>query len=156
MIEFIAYIDGDNTYDIADITPMIELIEKNQSIDVVIGNRFPKRDKGTIKFINLVGNRIFSFLISILVRQIIIDSQSGLRAFRKETAVLMTEILVSSCFEIETEMIIKLAKNKLKIKEIPISYMVGEGQTKLRPFRDGFKILMEITKNIFYRPKRKN
>ncbi len=152
-LNYIAYIDGDNTYDPFDIPLMIDLIEKNQSVDMVIGNRFPKREKGTIKLINLFGNRIFSFLISVLARQLIIDTQSGLRVFKYETAKLMTEILESRGFEIETEMIMKLVKNNVRIKEIPISYVKGDGITKLKPFRDGSKILREIGKNIFYRPK---
>jgi len=35
--------------------------------DMIIGNRFPKREKGTITKFNMLGNRFFSKLISILV-----------------------------------------------------------------------------------------
>ena len=146
-VNFVAYIDGDNTYDPSDIKHIHELMKKESQYDMIIGNRFPKREKSTITRLNMLGNRFFSKLISILVKQKIVDSQSGLRIMSKDVLDFFTKSLKSKNFEIETEMIVKAAKEGYKIGEIPINFYKRDGDTKLNPFIDGFRILRTIFKS---------
>ncbi len=146
-VDFIAYIDGDNTYDPSDINHIYRRMKKESQYDLMIGNRFPKREKGTITRLNMLGNKVFSKLISILVKQKIVDSQSGLRIMSKDVADFLVKTLKSRNFEIETEMIVKAAKVGYKIGETPINYYKRDGDTKLDPLIDGFRILKTIFKS---------
>jgi len=65
----------------------------------------------------------------------------------KDVADFFTKSLKSKNFEIETEMIVKAAKEGYKIGEIPISYNKRDGNSKLNPFIDGFRILKTIFKS---------
>ena len=148
-VSYVAYIDGDSTYDPEDIKQIYEIMRGESQYDMIIGNRFPRREKGTITRINMLGNRIFSGLISLIVRQKIIDSQSGLRVFSKDVLDVFSKSLKSRNFEIETEMIVVASKNGYKIGEIPINYYKRDGITKLNPLVDGFRILKTIFRSAF-------
>ncbi|UJG41572.1 MAG: glycosyltransferase family 2 protein [Candidatus Heimdallarchaeum aukensis] len=150
-IEYIAYLDGDSTYDPYDIKILLDKMLNEKKLDVIIGNRLPKREKGSIKFINIIGNYLFSFLISLISRVKISDSQSGLRLLSKKATMIYSDCLESSGFDIETEMIIKGSRKGIKFGEVPVSYRCREGNSKLNPFRDGFKILKTIIKYSFKR-----
>jgi len=146
-ISYVAYIDGDNTYDPGDIKHLYNFISEKQKIDIVIGNRFPKRQKNTITRLNMIGNKFFSILVSRLIKQRITDTQSGLRIISRNAVEFLSDSLESKYFEIETEMIMKAAKKGFLIDEKPIEFYKREGETKLNPIRDGFKILKTIMKN---------
>ncbi len=147
----VAYLDGDNTYDPDDLPKLFEVTSQRKKSDLVIGNRFPLREKGTITKINMIGNRIFSLLISIITRQKIIDTQSGFRLLNKEVTEFVSKNLTSANFEIETEMIIRTSKRGFKIREIKINYFKREGTSKLNPFFDGFRILKTIFQSLFFK-----
>lgn len=82
----------------------------------------------------------------LLTRKLITDSQTGLRAFKKE---FLQEISLESYgYEIETEITVKSLKNGFKLKEIPIScHKRRHNISKLRILSDGFKILKAILKS---------
>lgn len=146
-VSYVAYLDGDNTYDPEDIRTLYLEIQNDHDCDLLIGNRFPKREKGTITRLNMIGNKIFSKLVSKIVKQKITDTQSGLRVMSKEVIEFLSNSLESKNFEIETEMIIKTAKKGFKIGEIPIRYSKRDGETKLNPLQDGFRILRTIIRS---------
>ena len=146
-VNYVAYIDGDSTYDPKDIKQIYELMERNTHYNMIIGNRFPKREKGTITRLNMLGNRIFSLLLRFITRQKIVDSQSGLRVISKDVLDVFSTSLKSKNFEIETEMIVVAAKNGYKIREKPINYYKRDGKSKLNPIIDGFRIFRTIVKS---------
>ncbi|UJG44375.1 MAG: glycosyltransferase family 2 protein [Candidatus Heimdallarchaeum endolithica] len=145
-IDYIAYLDGDSTYDPNDIKLLLNKMLEEKKLDVIIGNRLPNREKNSIKFVNIIGNYLFSFLIRLITKVKITDSQSGLRLLSKKATIIYSNCLESSGFDIETEMIIKGAKKGLKFGEVPVSYKCRNGYSKLNPFKDGYKILKTIIK----------
>jgi hypothetical protein len=53
--------------------------------------------------------------------------------------------LKSGTYEIESEMLVKIARRKFRIDEVPVSFEQRTfGVTTLDPIVDGFKILMSI------------
>jgi hypothetical protein len=73
----------------------------------------------------------------------ITDSQSGYRAVKRE--VLRSQKLKSGEYEIESEMLVKTAKKKFRITEVPISFEQRTyGRSGVDPVVDGFKILLSI------------
>ncbi len=142
----VVFIDGDLTYDISEVNNLIEPIIKDK-YDMVIGNRLNgKREKNSITRFNLIGNWIFSILIRLFHGSIITDTQTGYRALSKSCINNILPHLKSNSFDIETEMNIIVARKKLKIYDVPISYYCRpiDSYSKLNPMKIGLKILWRI------------
>lgn len=135
---FIVMSDGDATYDLSQLDPMIEPLK--QGYDMVIGNRL----KGTMESKSMpwlhkhIGNPLFNFLIGLIARQRMGDVLSGLRSFTREAWAAMAP--VSTGFELESEMCLRAGRHKLKVKDVPISYAVRRAPSKLRGLTHGWAI----------------
>jgi len=92
--------------------------------DVVIGSRYAGRFYTFPR--NVIGNFGLNFITNLfsfgpdglLKHQWLGDTQSGYRAFRVDALKKMN--LISNRYEIEGEVVFEIAKNNLKVKEIPI------------------------------------
>ncbi|MFH1967852.1 MAG: glycosyltransferase family 2 protein [bacterium] len=135
--KYIFMADADATYDFKEIPNFLNQLKNGQ--DMVIGNRFAGRiEEGAMPFSNrCIGNPALSFILRLFFSASINDSQSGMRAIKKQA--LLKLRLRTTGMEFASEMIIKAIKNKLKIKEIPINYRKRKGKSKLRPYSDAWK-----------------
>ena len=86
----------------------------NHEADVVIGSRFQKESPKNIPKIKLVGNKIFSKLVSWLVGQKFTDTQTGFRAYSKDA---LLNISVVNDFTYTQEALIDLKFKNLRILE---------------------------------------
>jgi len=135
--KYIFMADADGTYDFNEIPGFIKYL--NQGYDFVLGNRFAgKMEEGAMPFLNKrLGNPVLSSILRLFFFTKIIDTQSGMRAIKKDS--LKKLKLQTAGMEFASEMIIKAIKNNFKIKEAPINYYKRKGQSKLRPFSDAWK-----------------
>jgi hypothetical protein len=85
---------------------------------------------------NRIGSRILSGLIGLEVA----DSQSGFRLV--EAGRLRALRLTATGYEIETEMLIKLARAGASIGRLPIPARYDGASSKLRSVRDTFRTCM--------------
>ncbi|WP_394144706.1 glycosyltransferase family 2 protein [Vibrio atypicus] len=133
--------DGDNTYD-ATAAPILvdELI--NNNLDMVIGRR--SKDKSAYPAGHVLGNKGFSLLINYFFKSGLQDVFSGYRVMSRRF--VKTIPVLSDGFQIETELTVHALHHKFPIKEIDTDYRERpEGtSSKLRTFKDGFKILSFI------------
>lgn len=121
----IVHIDADGQYIPEEIPIFVKEVEKGS--DLVLGSRF----KGKIEHMSLIkrlGNYAFSYLLSAIIKKKISDFQTGFRAFTREVA---EKVKVSSRFTYTQEQIIKAAKQKFKVTEIPISFNRRHGKSRL-------------------------
>ena len=140
----IIFTDADFTYPASYFPIMIQELKKGA--DLVLGSRFKKGVNNMLIF-NRVGNKIFSIIATYITCSSVTDGQTGLRAFRKE---LFKELDVKAkSLEYETKMTVRAAKLGYKIVEVPIRYRKRIGKSKLRPVRDGVKMLFSLV-NIAY------
>ena len=138
-------VDGDDTYPAEMVHELIKPIEE-QKADMVIGDRL---SNGTYKKenkrkIHSLGNSMVRGSINKLFGTNLRDIMTGYRAFNK---IFVKNIpVLSSKFEIETEMTLHALDKKFIIKEIPIVYRDRpEGSTsKLNTVKDGMKVLKTI------------
>ena len=115
-------LDSDGQHYPKDIPRLLEKIK--ESYDVVIGSRYAGRFYTFPR--NVIGNfglnfitNLFSYgLLNLFRHKWLGDTQSGYRAFKAGTIKKMN--LESKRYEIEGEMVFEIAKNNLKVKEIPI------------------------------------
>jgi len=134
-------LDADGTYEPKDIVKMAEIIQSGEA-DFVIGDRFANMDKKAMTKLNKIGNKALSAIARKMLRTGVSDSQCGLRAFRSDLANIFYTTSMGMPFA--TEMLAATNTYQIKIKEIPTSYHVRIGETKLTPFQDGSRILSTI------------
>ncbi len=145
--EIIATIDSDGSHRPEELPKLLAPVINNQ-VDLVIGSRFSTQKTGLGKRINVAGVHIFNILIRLLTGAVVSDSQSGYRVMK--SFVLGDLNLKSGEYEIESEMLLKIAKQRFRIKEVPISFEQRTyGVSKLDPIIDGFKILLSILTAFF-------
>jgi len=149
---YVIMLDGDNTYDPREMLRLIEPIE-NDFCDVVIGSRLGgKVTKNAFKAQNRFVNTLYTSLVRGFYGVNITDVLSGFFAWRGDVIIGMREHLQSGGFSIEMEMISKLVKLDYAIYSVPITYNVREGETKIESLKDGLKILLTLSRNLFWAP----
>ena len=141
------FTDSDNEIDIVDLNKVIEKF-RNPEIAAVYGSRFLNVSLKTVRSMGIeryLANRLFTLISNIRNNQKLTDSQTAVKSFKLD---LLEKLdLKSSGFNIESEIVRALSKNKVKIYEVPISYFprsVKEG--KKISFKDGLIVLKELFK----------
>jgi glycosyltransferase involved in cell wall biosynthesis len=148
--DYIVLMDGDGTYDAADIPKLLEPLMKDEA-DLVNGDRFANMHDGAMRSLNLVGNRLLTKVGNSLFRTDINDSQSGLKAFSR--GILTNVALLDKGFSACSELIAEAAKAHLRIAEVGITYKPRIGETKLNPVSAGPAIFWSSLKMLVdYRP----
>lgn len=116
--KYIIIQDGDLEYYPSDYPKLLKLLEENKA-DFVIGNRWSKRNKRGY-FLAQLGNWYLTTLINILFGCKLADAYTCYKIGKLD---LWKQLkLVSNRFEIEAEIVTKIAQNGYKIKEVPIRY----------------------------------
>jgi glycosyltransferase involved in cell wall biosynthesis len=140
--EIIITIDSDGSHSPEELPRLLTLFLQEKA-DLVIGSRYLSQKPVATKKLNAVGVSLFNFLIKILIRVEVSDSQSGYRVMN--ASVLKHMCLESRGYEIESEMLVKTVQQGFKIREVPISFEQRTyGASRLDPMLDGFKILFSI------------
>jgi len=144
--DFVFMLDADFTYPATYIPEMLEVLR--QGAPVVLGSRLKgKREDGAITRLNVVGNRLLTFLANILYRTRISDLCTGYWGLRSE--VIPALKLAADGFQIEAELFAQLSKKGYRIAEVPIHYRRREGKAKLSSLKDGFKIAWMLLRRRF-------
>ncbi len=153
--DFVVMLDGDDTYRPEEILRLIEPLQSN-FCTVVVGSRlYGKMSEGSMKRFNLMANYLYTFLVRVLFGVNITDVLTGYYAWNRKAIVNLRSHLVSEGFAIEMEMMTKMAKLDEVIYSVPISYHSRAGESNLRPFVDGAKIMITLIKNLFWNPTEK-
>jgi glycosyltransferase involved in cell wall biosynthesis len=140
--EIITTIDSDGSHRPEELPRLLAPILQGKA-DLVIGSRYLSQKPVAAKKLNAVGVRLFNFLIKLLTRTAVSDSQSGYRVMKG--SVLRDMRLKSIGYEIESEMLVKTARQGFRVREVPISFEQRTyGVSRLDPVADGFRILFSI------------
>lgn len=147
-------IDGDDTYPLENAREMVDLV-LNKHADMVVGDRLSSTyfEENKRPFHNF-GNSIVRKSINVLFKSDIKDIMTGYRAFNY--AFVKTFPVISTGFEIETEMTIHAVNYNLQVENVVVDYRDRpEGsESKLNTYSDGARVLFKILqlfKN--YRPR---
>jgi glycosyltransferase involved in cell wall biosynthesis len=134
--------DGDLTYDPAAAPAMVDLLLAEQ-LDMIVGTR-KHEEADAYRGGHVLGNRLFTGLLSGLFGRSFSDIFSGYRVFSRRF--VKSFPVLSSGFEIETEISVHALELRMPVGEVETSYGVRpEGsQSKLSTYRDGWRILKTI------------
>ncbi len=132
-------LDGDGQHLPEDIPVLLRVAEQTGA-DLVIGARsFDRARMPRARYYsNTIGSRLASALVGCEIR----DSQSGFRLFRLDK--LDETKLRSRCYELEMEVLIKMARSGCTIAHAPVHmvYDHGQARSKMKPVRDTVSICL--------------
>ena len=134
--------DGDLTYDPNAAPEMVRQLVSEQ-LDMVVGTR-QHEAKEAYRGGHVLGNRLFTGLLSRLFGRSFSDIFSGYRVFSRRF--VKSFPVLSEGFEIETEMSVHALELRMPVGEVETAYGARpEGsESKLSTYRDGWRILKTI------------
>ena len=131
--EIVIVQDADREYDPTEIPAVILPILEGRA-DVVYGSRFlVRRATRVLYFYHYLANKSLTFFSNLFTNLNMTDIETGYKAFRGD--IIRSMVIVSTRFGFEVEVTAKVAKLKIAIYEVPISYY---GRT----YAEGKKITM--------------
>lgn len=143
-IEADAYVlvDGDGTYDAASATSMVERL-LGDSLDMVNGARVATTGNA-YRPGHALGNKLLTGTVAFIFGDRIRDMLSGYRVLSRRFVKSFPALATG--FETETELTVHALELRLPIAEVDTPYRerTAGSQSKLRTFRDGFRILKTI------------
>lgn len=135
--ELIGFLDADGTYP-PEYFPQLCRAALN-GMDLVIGSRMAGEDS-KMPLTRRIGNLFFATLLTLLGRQKVTDSASGMRVFKRE--ILEQIYPLPDGLNLTPVMSTRAMHEGITIGEIPIPYSERVGRSKLSVIRDG-RIFLE-------------
>ena len=141
--DYYLMIDGDDTYPADSAADLLAPVMAGDA-DMAIGARLAAYDDKSFRPLHVFGNKLVRGMINLIFGVKLTDILSGYRAFNRR--VVNCVPVVSSGFEVETELTIHSLYYRLKLVEVQVPYGVRpDGSvSKLRTFRDGFRVLWKL------------
>ena len=151
--EVIAILDADISVDPESLSDFFELIETKKA-DFVNGTRLVyAMEKGSMRFINNLGNRIFQFIIALIIRLPLTDSLCGTKVFKRDLyeKILLWQSTVKAVDPFcDFDLLFSSAFVGEKILEVPIHYRARTyGKTQIKRFKDGFKLINYLLRSFY-------
>jgi glycosyltransferase involved in cell wall biosynthesis len=137
--DIVVMVDADGTYPLDNLDEFVAEIDKGA--DMVLGSRFRGSiQKGAMPWSHRwIGNPVLTAVLNVFFGVKVSDAHCGLRAIRRDVVPRLH--LQSTGMEFASEMILKAAKRKLTVTDIPIEYRPRIGESKLNTVRDGWRHL---------------
>lgn len=141
--DFVIIQDADMEYEPNDYVKVVEPLV-NGECDVCYGSRFLNtKAKGNLA--NILANKFLTFLSNIFTGLHLTDMETCYKCFKRE--IIQSIDIEEKRFGFEPEITAKLAKKKVIIKEIPISYYPRTNmEGKKIGFEDGIRAIYCILK----------
>ena len=149
--EVVAILDADISVDPETLPDFFEIIDKNNA-DFVNGTRLIyEMERGSMRYLNHLGNRVFQYFVGKIISQPLTDSLCGTKVFKRD---LYKKIIWwqhnSSALDPfgDFDLIFTAAFTGQKIIEYPIHYRTRTyGKTQISRFRDGYKLIKYLFKS---------
>jgi len=130
--DLVGFLDADGTYPPEYFPQLCQVAMKDA--ELVIGSRLAG-EKSQMPAIRRVGNIFFAGLLTLISRQKVTDSASGMRVFRRD--VISRLFPLPDGLNLTPVMSTRAIHEGVTIAEVPIPYSVRVGRSKLSVVKDG-------------------
>ena len=145
--EIVVWTDADMTYPNERIPELVQMLEKDPTLDQVVGAR--TSEQGTHKFLRVPAKWFIRKLAEVLTNSHIPDLNSGLRAFRREVALPYLRLLPPG-FSCVTTITIAFLSNQHDVRYVPIEYAKRAGKSKFHFVRDAYRYILQVLRMVMY------
>ncbi|KPJ62244.1 MAG: hypothetical protein AMS15_04540 [Planctomycetes bacterium DG_23] len=142
--ENIVIIDADGTYSPSDIPRLLNFMAE---YDMIVGARLGKFVK--VSIFRRPAKWLFSKLANYIAGRKIPDLNSGLRVFKKSTAMEFLHILPDG-FSFTATLTLAVLASGGRVKYEPINYQSRVGKSKIRPLRDTLNFFSLLVRTAMY------
>jgi glycosyltransferase involved in cell wall biosynthesis len=141
--DYVLIQDADLEYDPEDWPKLVAPVMRGRA-QVVYGSRFTGERRNML-FLHWIGNRMLSLVTNVLYNTTLSDMET---CYKLVDRTLLVDLdLRCNRFDIEPEITAKILKRRIRIYEVPISYMGREfDEGKKITWRDGFAALWTLAK----------
>lgn len=152
--DIVVFVDGNHSNHPDEIIKLVRPIVK-EDYDLVCGSRIMgEMEKGALRAPVLFGN----ILATVLIRLFYGFKYTDVGPFRAIKFDKLLKLDMSDNLGWTVEMQAKAVKSGYKIKEVPVSYRIGTGKSKLTGnikgiAKVGYRIIRAIIKNLFFYPR---
>lgn len=141
--DFYVMVDGDDTYPADYANKLLEPLMAGDA-DMVVGARLTEYAEKSFRPLHIFGNNLIRRLVNWMGGVQLTDIMSGYRVFNRRVVERIP--VISSGFEVETEMTINMLYYRMKITEVQVPYKCrpAGSTSKLDTLRDGSRVLWKI------------
>ena len=149
--DLLGFLDADGTCEPKFFAQLVNALEEHEA-DVVLGCRLNENSK--MPWVRRIGNIIFASMLALLSSSKVRDTASGMRVVRR--ACLPELLPLPDGLHFTPAMSARaMFSDTLRIVEIDMTYLEREGESKLRPGKDGLRFVKAILDAaLLYRPAR--
>jgi len=141
-VDVLITFDADGQHRLDDIKVVMEPILKDEA-DIVIGSRFLNESSNVPKY-RKIGIKTITGLTNVTSGSKITDAQSGFRAYNSK---VLQDIAPSEHnMGVSTEILIKAAKSKMRIVEVPITILYDGDTSTHNPVSHGSSVIFSTLK----------
>jgi glycosyltransferase involved in cell wall biosynthesis len=145
--EIVVWTDADMTYPNERIPEFVQMLEKDEMIDQVVGAR--TTEEGTHKIFRVPAKWFIRKIAEILTNTKIPDLNSGLRAFRRQVSLPYLRLLPPG-FSCVTTITIAFLSNQHDVRYVPIHYAKRAGTSKFKFVRDAYRYILQVLRMVMY------
>jgi len=133
--------DGDGQHLPQDIPHFLRMAEFSGS-QIFVGNRM--QTAKNMPLVRMLTNKFMSWLISLIIKQEINDTQCGFRLIKRQA---LEKIKLSATkYETESELLIRGARSGFRIESVSIKTIYGSQKSRINPLWDTLRFIGFIMK----------
>jgi len=145
--EIVVWTDADMTYPNERIPELVQILEKDQTIDHVVGAR--TSEQGTYKLLRVPAKWFIRKFAERLTGAKIPDLNSGLRAFRRDVSLPYLRLLPAG-FSCVTTITVSFLANNHELYFLPIDYAKRAGKSKFKFGKDSYRYILQVLRMTMY------
>ncbi len=145
--EIVVWTDADMTYPNERIPELVQILEKDPTIDHVVGAR--TSEQGTYKLLRVPAKWFIRKFAERLTGAKIPDLNSGLRAFRRDVSLPYLRLLPAG-FSCVTTITVSFLANNHEMYFLPIDYYKRAGKSKFKFAKDSYRYILQVLRMTMY------